>query len=570
VDRTGLRIGGDPDGVFYAFETLAQLATHTPRGWVVPCVAIKDAPALRWRVLSDDISRGPLPNMRYFKERIRTIAMFKMNGYAPYAEHVVFDPAHPLPAPLDGLTPAELRDLAAYAKHYHVALIPQQQSFAHMHNSLKWEQYAPLAETAHGYLLAPSNAAGIAYAQDLVRNQLAAVPHPPFFHIGADEPIDLGRGQSKPLVDAQGEGPVYTRFVSAMANFVAGLGTRPLIWDDALARHPELFAQLPRSLVFVNWHYGDERTFVPEIKRIADGGFEQMVAPGSRNWNEIYPDLNGAFANIGRFTRDGKAARVLGLFQTVWHDDGETLFEATWAPVIYAAASAWEQNDVSPASFYAAFPAAFFGVDDPGYARDLEALAAARSELRAPSVNEGGDYLFWADPFDPLWYSRVGAALNASAIRTQAEIVIAHLRVAAPPPLHANAAAVMHVAARRYDLFGRNLQIAREARDQYAAAYASVQAKSDALVERNLFLTKYLFWEQRDAFLELAPLVEAAWTYENRPSHELSVLERYHVAAGRAIQRADAVSRCVYDFYEPRKTLPAWEQLIGPTLLVPQ
>jgi hypothetical protein len=204
----GIAAGGAA-GAFYAAMTLAQLE----RDGRVPCVTIDDAPTLPWRVLSDDVSRGPLPTMRYFKERIRTIAAFKMNGYSPYMEHVFVDPAHPLPSPLDGITPAQLRELDVYARRYHVAFVPEQQTFAHMHETLRWEKYAPLAETPHGYLLAPANPGGQAYVRDLIRDELQAVPHPPFFHIGSDEPSDLGRGASKALVDQRGEGPVYVDHV---------------------------------------------------------------------------------------------------------------------------------------------------------------------------------------------------------------------------------------------------------------------------------------------------------------------------------------------------------------------
>ena len=95
--------------------TLAQLPVKVRGTWTTPCVRIEDRPALQWRVLSDDVSRGPLPTMRYFEERIRTIAAFKMNGYSPYMEHVFVSPTDPLPAPLDGITPAQLRTLASYA-----------------------------------------------------------------------------------------------------------------------------------------------------------------------------------------------------------------------------------------------------------------------------------------------------------------------------------------------------------------------------------------------------------------------------------------------------------------------
>ena len=553
--------GADGDGLFYAYATLAQLAVRDGRDWRVPCARIVDAPALRWRILSDDVSRGPLPTMRYFEERIRTIAAFKMNGYSPYMEHVFVDPKHPLPAPLDGITQDELRRLAAYAAHWHVAFVPEQQTFAHMHETLKLERYAALAELPHGYLLSPADPDGEAYVRDLIADELAAVPHPPFFHIGSDEPSDLGRGRSKELVAAEGDAAVYARHVISTANFVlARSGARPLIWDDAVSAHPELFAELPKALVFVNWHYGTEKTYRPYIDAIARGGFEQMVAPGALNWNQIYPDLDAALGNIERFTTEGKDAHVLGLFQTVWHDDGETLFEATWYPVLYAAAGAWEAGDVPRERFARDFPHAFFGSDDARYADDLASLAACATLLRG-NPREYGDYLFWADALDPS-LAKVGATVDLPALRTNAESVLAHLRLAAPPPLHANAAAVMALAARRYDLLGREYQIAREARDYYDDARANAGVH-DAFVYRGLNVAKYLFWEERDALLGLEPLVRAAWDYEDRPSHEPSVLERYRVAADRAIERADRIQEATYRDYVAKKTLPTFDELLG-------
>jgi hypothetical protein len=548
-------------GEFYAFATVAQLARKIDGVWRLPCVHVEDAPALKWRVLSDDVSRGPLPTMRYFRERIRTLAAFKMNGYSPYMEHVFADPKHPLPAPLDGITPAQLHELDAYASRFHVAFIPEQQTFAHMHNTLRWERYAPLAELPHGYLLSPANPAGERYVRDLIDDELHAVPNAPFFHIGSDEPLDLGRGAAKPLVEASGEGPVYTKHVVETAKYViARSQARPMIWDDALTRHPELFKLLPKSLVFVNWHYGSEPTYAPYIARIAKGGFEQMVAPGALNWNEIYPDLDQALPNIGRFVGEGKRAHVLGLFQTVWHDDGETLFEATWYPVIYAAASAWEPDDVDVARFRRDFPRAFFGSYDARYASDFADLGRART-LIAKAPRPAGDVLFWSDPFA---LPEVPKAVDLPVLRLAAERVIAHLRSAPPPPLHANASEVMQLAARRYDLLARNFQIAAEAKLYYDDARTNADGKHDDVVYRGLNVTKYSFWEQRDSLLELAPLVQRAWEYENRSSHEFSVLERYHLAAQRAIARADRFDAVSFG-YAQHKPLPPFEDALGVT-----
>jgi len=567
VDASGVRIrharGDDGAGIFDAYATLAQLAERDGANWSLPCVSISDAPALRWRILSDDVSRGPLPTMRYFEERIRTIAGFKMNGYSPYMEHVFVDPKHPLPAPPDGITPRELHDLAAYAARFHVAFVPEQQTFAHMHETLKYERYAPLAELPHGYLLSPANPQGEAYVKDLIGDELAALGRePPFFHIGSDEPVDLGRGRSKDLVESGGEGPVFTTHVVRTAAFViAHHGGRPLIWDDALAKHPELFSQLPKALVFVNWHYGTEKTYEPYIERIARGGFDQLVAPGALNWNEIYPDLDTALPNIDRFVSEAKAAHVLGLFQTVWHDDGETLFEATWYPVVYAAASAWERAPVDRDRFASDFPPAFFGTGDARYASDIAALGRCRT-LLAGNPREYGDYLFWADPFAPD-LATVPDSLDLSALRLAAEGAMEHLRLAPLPPLHPNAAAVMALAARRYDALGRAYQIPREARAYYDDARANAGGKHDNLVFRGLNVAKYLLWEQRDTLLGLEPLVRAAWDYEDRSSHEDSVLERYRLAADRAIERADRLTTVTYRDYVATHALPTFDDALG-------
>jgi hypothetical protein len=57
--------------------------------------------------------------------------------------------------------------------------------------------------------------------------------------------------------------------------------------------------------------------------------------------------------------------------------------------------------------------------------------------------------------------------------------------------------------------------------------------------------------------------VRRAWEYENRTSHEASVLERYHLAAQRAIARADRINDTVYRDYAATKTLPTFDDAIA-------
>lgn len=544
-DGHALIESSDKAGAFYGAMTLAQLPQRSAGAWSMPCVRVEDRPALPWRILSDDVSRGPLPTIRYFEERIRTIAAFKMNGYAPYMEHVFVSPSDPLPAPLDGITPAQLRELARYAASFHVALIPEQQTFAHMHGTLRIEQYAAAAESPHGSVLEPGSPATAAYLRRIVGQELDAVGHPPFFHIGADE---------VPSVDAA----AFAEHVRAMNAIVAPSGARLMLWDDALQKEPQLMKAIPRGAVIVDWHYSSQDDFQKYINLVASGGFDQFVAPGANNWNQIFPDVSAATANERAFIARGKAAHVAGLFETVWHDDGESLFEATWYPVLYAAASAWQAGD-APDRFAADFPSAFFGVDDPAYSSDVVTLGDQLSRVTAARYDTT-DALFWSDAFDEAAERRMGA-VDLQAVRLAAESVEQHLYAAAPP-LHANAAFVMFLAARRYDALARKFQIASEVRQMYADAVTHAGDENGPTL-RDLFACRYWMWELRDSDEELARLYARAWRYEDRLGHLPSNLERYHLAAQRAIELADAFYKATYDGYLRNRTLPALSEIVG-------
>ncbi|MDP9023779.1 MAG: hypothetical protein M3N13_00200, partial [Candidatus Eremiobacteraeota bacterium] len=296
------------------------------------------------------------------------------------------------------------------------------------------------------------------------------------------------------------------------------------------------------------------------IKTIASQGFSQMVAPGANNWNEIFPDLATAIPNERRFINEGKAAHVFGLFQTVWHDDGESLYEATWYPVLYAAAASWESGDVDPARFNRDFPEAFFGSPDSGLGTDVTTLGAIVQRLETDPY-DSTDYLFWSDPLDGRIQRRL-KAYDLPGIRNDAERVLTHL-LSTNVSLHKNAAKVMALAARRLDYLVRDYQIGEESRYYYNDALGHATDPKKGLVYRGLFISKYLFWEMRDNMEELAPLYAAAWDYESRPGHRASVLERYHLAAQQAITRADKINAMTYEDYVPKGLFPGFDDALG-------
>jgi hypothetical protein len=542
------------EGEFDALMTLAQLPERRGAGWVIACGHITDAPALPWRIVSDDVSRGPFPTMGYAKERIRTLASLKINGWSPYMEQVVVDPRTPFVASPNGWTTAQLRELSRYARRYHVTLIPEQQTFAHMHESLKWEQLAPLAELPHGYLLAQSDPRTYAYLEPLVKSVVAATAPVPFVHLGADEPIDLGRGRTPRTAQA------FAGHVTRVASYLAGSGARPMIWDDAIQQDPTILGLIPKNTVIVTFHYGVEKTYVPYIDTIAKAGFAQMVAPGASNWNEIYPDLGSAYANVGRFVGEAKGARgMLGMFMTVWHDDGETLFEATWPSVAYAAATAWQRGPVDDAAWHRTFARAFFGSDDPRFAADLDLLQAIPPLIRT-TPSDPPDYLFWRDPFDPRLQARA-QTLDLAGVRDRAETVLQHLGDARAP-LHSHAAAAMRLGALRYDQLARRLQIGKEARDYYDDGRAHATKPGVSQVYRSLGVAKYLCWELRNALAGIEPVYAAAWRYESTEPGLDRMHVHYRVAEDDAQRCADRIDGVMREDYLRDGTVPAWDEVM--------
>jgi hypothetical protein len=205
----------------------------------------------------------------------------------------------------------------------------------------------------------------------------------------------------------------------------------------------------------------------------------------------------------------------------------------------------------------------FFGGDGADFAANLDDLAAIRSALQMKPETDPPDYLFWADPFDARIQARM-QTLDLAGMRVRAERVLDRL-ARAHPRLNAHAAAVMRLAALRYDTLARRYQIGKEARDYYDDARAHVAAHDDGIVYRGLNVAKYLCWEMRDEMTALAPLYAAAWNYESRPAGRDRVLVRYNAAAERAVAQADRLYAAAREDYLRGGTLPSFDDALGPT-----
>ena len=207
---------------------------------------IRDWPAMKYRGLDDDLSRGPITTLDFEKYMIRTLAAYKINLYSPYFEHTQQYASNPLMAPPGSVTAEEASELAAYAKLYHITIVPEQEAFGHLHHNLTWDQYQPLAETPHGAVLAPGQPGSVALITQMF-TELAALYPGPFLHIGADETVDLGLGQTKSEVDSRGLAPVYLDFLQRIVTALKPLNRKLLFWGDIAQDAPDVLKGMPQS-----------------------------------------------------------------------------------------------------------------------------------------------------------------------------------------------------------------------------------------------------------------------------------------------------------------------------------
>jgi hypothetical protein len=554
-------------GLFYGLQTVKQLIRGSGKDAVLLVPTIRDWPAMPHRGLSDDWSRGPLPTMDFLKREIRTLAAYKINIFSPYFEHTFAYASSPVAAfPGGAMTPAEARELVAYAARYHITVVPEQEAFGHLHNLLKFEQFSALGESAHGAVLAPGDAATLPLIAGWF-SELAQVFPGPYAHIGADETFELGLGRTREAVQQQGLGAVYLDYLKKIHSTLEPNHKRLLFWGDVAVNSPELVGTLPKDMIAVPWEYDAKPDFTPLILPFTNAGLETWVAPGVNNWNRIYPNNNEALGNIRAFVRDGQKLGSTGELNTVWNDDGEGIFDENWFGVLFGAAAGWQAGESSEEAFTASFGQAFHGDVTGKVSQAQRELMAAHNLFKQVGLRDAQDATFWIDPFSPDGQSVAGKLRPVlSELRLHAEraiTLVAEAKAAAaldhrtlenPEALDA-----LELGARRIDFVGLKFQAADECVSAYSAAQALVadQTRWPEVMHhlRVISSNEGRLEDISNGYLLLGALYRQAWLRDNRPYWLDNIQARYDRAAQLWMARSERWHG-VLDQWRTNHTLP--------------
>jgi hypothetical protein len=550
-------------GLFYGAQTVKQLIHGSGKDAVLYVPTIRDWPAMPHRGISDDWSRGPIPNMDFLKREIRTLAAYKINIFSPYFEHTFAYSSSPIAAfPGGAMTPAEARELVEYAAKYHITILPEQEAFGHLHNVLKFEQFAALGETPHGTVLAPADP----NTQPLISSwfaDLAKVFPGPWVHIGADETFDLGLGRTRDQVQKQGIGPVYLDFLKQIHATLAPNHKQLLFWGDIAVNSPDLVATLPKDMIAVPWEYDAKPDFTSIIQPFTKAGLETWVAPGVSNWSRVYPNNNEALGNIRAFVRDGQKLGSTGVLNTVWNDDGEGIFDENWFGILFGAGAAWQSGESSQDAFAASFGQAFHRDATGKISQAQREIMAAHDLFKKAGLGDIQDSYFWVDPFSPAG-QQVAAKLRPqlSDLRLHAERAVALIVEARAAANLENQEALdaLELGARRIDFIGLKFQAADESATLYAQARTLASDKTRwNEVEGSLWNIGAKLQDIRDGYSLLGQLYREAWLRDNRPYWLSTNMARYNAATELWISRIDH-GMSVAQQWQDSHTLPAPEQ----------
>jgi hypothetical protein len=369
-------------GRFYGVQTLRQII-RTSHGKAVPEAAIYDYPEMRWRGISDDISRGQVSQLFDFKETIEELAYYKINMFEPYMEDTFQFKLDPdIGRKRAAVTKTEMLEIAAHAKLHFMNYTPVFECLGHQERMLnlpQWRKYAEREDTTimpWSFSLVKEDA--FKFVCKLIDEMAEATPDTPFFHAGSDESFDIGEGQSVHRIKEIGAGKLFAEYISKLNAYITKKHGRTMMYyGDMIINHPEALEALPREAIVVDWHYHVAEDY-PTTRKIMEAGFPNViVSPGIQNWARFYPDFHNGLTNVRNFVKVGKREKAIGCVTSAWGDHGaESLRENNMLGYAYSAAICWEKNEEKAEAFIPRYVANYYGVDpesaDGKYLTEIE------------------------------------------------------------------------------------------------------------------------------------------------------------------------------------------------------
>ena len=419
VDHSGVTATATTEtGLYYASRTIAQLAAGRTQ---LPGIVIRDWPALRWRGIQYDISRGQMPKLDALKRLMRVAAEAKTNTFELYIEHVFHWRRHPDIAPPEALTAEDARKLCDLGDRFHTEVHPMMQTFGHFYNIGTKPQYKQFM-VPDGGTVDIRKPDAVAFVMDLIDEICEAFPGK-FLNVDITEINDAAFKETGMTQQQLTE--LTLQYALKIRDTAARRGKRlmivqgPLGAEGTLTGLGSVVERLPKDVLITSYYTAEfysswEKDF-PRLKQL---GLEFLAQPWIDSHGHIMPYVGHAMDFSDITISRGLQHGAVGSVTCDWGDDGHYhLPGMTWYPFLYHAASAWTGAKLDRAYFDKAFCRLIFGAKDDSIARAIQLAGNINGQsIRLRNASGGIDeppyignsrygryyYEFFADPFtDP-------------------------------------------------------------------------------------------------------------------------------------------------------------------------
>ena len=380
VDANGARIeGNDAAGLFWGTRALLQAVQSDGE---IPFMTIEDWPDLELRAIHYD-TKHHQGTFEYVQEFIRALARYKINALVWEWEDKLAYERHPEVGAPGAFTIAQMQALTAYARRYHVQIVPLVQGLGHVSYILKHLEHKHLREIADSnWEFCVLNDGSYELLSDLWDEAIEATPSSKYLHIGSDETYELGEGEAcgcRAEAERIGKDGLMGIFIDRSVAHVESRGRRAMSWGGRY--RPDANYQPPKGMIFVD---SSDVEYLSEAKREGYDTLAYAPNPGIEPlflghfpwtqrsmWREDPVRINdGCFRRTaGTIQAAGQAGAVLGSITTSWDDSG--LHNQAWMPrFICAAEYSWSCAGPDIETFIDRYMREYFG-PEAGHMREL-------------------------------------------------------------------------------------------------------------------------------------------------------------------------------------------------------
>lgn len=410
-------------GLCAGLHTLKQVLEDAACRGAMPKARIVDWPRVATRGIHVDLAREMECRPAHLRRVVENLAYLRMNTLHLYLENKFAFPSAPEVAPKGAMTPAQARELCAYARLFGITVIPQLATMGHMEHLLHG-RYAELRERpGESYNICPTHPGTRPFLAGLIADAAAAFQSP-FIHVGYDE------SHSGECERCRRHGPpeqILADHLNWLNTEVRRHGARTMIYADKFisredyprvdaanggtsAQARAALGRVSRDILITDWHY--TAPYGGTTQALVKAGFEvQMASATNLYWHDSIP-LNRGHHWIVSTMDEAVAGGATGVINTNWEYYRGQHLDNYWYFQGLVAERGWTDVPHDFVTWGARFARRFWGTEHDHYTELAGLAEVIRTDRRRAFID--GDVLSIDVPaaLNPYWPSWLQIAFD--------------------------------------------------------------------------------------------------------------------------------------------------------------